>query len=167
MNQISSQRLAEQWYQQYYALVLSRCLQILGDRSRAEDAVQEVFMRLLKTSVDLHSENPVSLLISMAGQVSLNAIRKDRKLKTYDSEEEQTFFEAMLNHEEEPTWTARNFLAKIFQEKSRTNDIALLYFLDGMTTLEISEFLNISLSTVKRDLKVFETYVQPFKKEGL
>ena len=67
------------WYEKYGPMVIRRCRQILGNGEDALDAVQDVFVNLLKGEEKLDDRFPSSLLYTMATNVCLNRLRKGKR----------------------------------------------------------------------------------------
>src|SRR5690606_24080852 len=65
----------ETWYRRYGPLVLRRCRQLLRDAEEAEDALQEVFMQILRRPDLTGAEFPSSLLYKIATHTCLNRLR--------------------------------------------------------------------------------------------
>ena len=141
----------ESFYVRYGPMVLRRCRRMLKNEQAAYDAMHEVFLKILSNQNRLTAEYPSALLYRIATNVCLNKIRNERKhsLNEYlDILHNTSFFE---NQEE--NISARNLLAYIFEkEKESTRQIAVLYFVNGMTIKEIAETKNLSISGVHKHL---------------
>ena len=68
----------ETLYRTYGPMVLRRCRRLLGDEDSALDAMQDVFVRVLKNQDRLKATYPSSLLYRIATNVCLNHIRDQR-----------------------------------------------------------------------------------------
>lgn len=124
---------------------------MLKNEESAYDAMHEVFLKILSNQNRLTGEYPSALLYRIATNICLNRIRNERKhsLNEYlDILNNTSFFE---NQEEQNS--ARNLLAYILEkEKESTRQIAVLYFVNGMTIKEIAETVNLSISGVHKHL---------------
>jgi len=122
---------------------------MLKNEQSAHDAMHEVFLKILSNQNRLTGEYPSALLYRIATNVCLNRIRNERKhsLNEYlDILYNTSFFE---NQEENNS--ARNLLTYILEkEKESTRQIAVLYFVNGMTIKEIAETKNLSISGVHK-----------------
>jgi len=122
---------------------------MLKNEQSAHDAMHEVFLKILSNQNRLTGEYPSALLYRIATNVCLNRIRNERKhsLNEYlDILYNTSFFE---NQEENNS--ARNLLTYILEkEKKSTRQIAVLYFVNGMTIKEIAETKNLSISGVHK-----------------
>jgi len=132
-------------------MVLRRCRRMLQNEQSAHDAMHEVFLKILSNQNRLTGEYPSALLYRIATNVCLNRIRNERKhsLNEYlDILYNTSFFE-----NKETNNSAINLLAYILEkEKESTRQIAVLYFLNGMTIKEIAETKNLSISGVHKHL---------------
>jgi RNA polymerase sigma-70 factor (ECF subfamily) len=124
---------------------------MLKNEQSAYDAMHEVFLKILSNQNRLTDEYPSALLYRIATNVCLNRIRNERKhsLNEYlDILHNTSFFE-----NEKTNHSAINLLAYILEkEKESTRQIAVLYFLNGMTIKEIAETMNLSISGVHKHL---------------
>src|SRR5947207_2890634 len=69
----------EQLYQRYGGSVYGRCLFLLKDRTKAEDAMQDVFAKALQHYSGFRSEaSPLTWLIKIATHHCLNLMRAER-----------------------------------------------------------------------------------------
>ena len=113
--------------------------------------MHEVFLKVLSNQNRLTGEYPSALLYRIATNVCLNKIRNERKhsLNEYlDILHHTSFFE---NQQENVS--AKNLLAYILaKEKETTRQIAVMYFVNGMTIKEIAETKSLSISGVHKHL---------------
>ena len=66
-------------YLRYGPMVLRRCRKLLREDSRAEDAMQEVFVSLLRHEERLDDSALAGLLLRVATNVCLNKLRTERR----------------------------------------------------------------------------------------
>ncbi|HKY36638.1 MAG TPA: RNA polymerase sigma factor [Polyangiaceae bacterium] len=128
-------------YSLYGQTILVYCMRLLGDCASAEDATQEVFLRVrrhagLKPAVD--QMRP--WLLRIATNHCLNELRKRR---TRASTPPQLAPLTVSNLED--TLAARDFLKRL---PSRDRDIAWLTYVDGMLQQEVADTLGVSRRTV-------------------
>ena len=123
---------------------------MLKNEQSSLDAMHEVFLKILTNKKRLTGDYPSALLYRIATNVCLNRIRNDKNhtLSRYqDIFYNSPFFE---NHEEN---SADNLLGYILKkEKGSTRQIAVLYFINGMTIKEIAEITKLSISGVHKHL---------------
>ena len=141
----------ESFYVRYGPMVLRRCRRMLKDEQSAHDAMQEVFLKVLSNQSRLTGEYPSALLYRIATNICLNRIRNERKhtLSEYlDILYNTSFFE---NREE--NISTKNLLTYILEkEKETPRQIAVMYFVNGMTIKEIAETMALSISGVHKHL---------------
>ena len=142
----------EAYYLRYGPMVLRRCRRMLKDEQSARDAMQEVFLRILTNQDRLTGMYPSALLYRIATNICLNRIRNERKhaLNEYlDILHNISFFE-----EQGESGSAKKLLEYILQqEKESTQNIAVLYFINGMTIKEIAETTKLSVSGIHKQLE--------------
>ena len=69
----------ESHYLRYGPMVLRRCRTLLRDPAKAEDAMQDVFVSLIRNEDRLRDEAPGALLLRIATNVCLNRLRGERR----------------------------------------------------------------------------------------
>ena len=142
----------EEFYTQYGPMVLRRCRDILKDEESALDAMQDVFVQVIKKQEKLNNTAPSSLLYTMATNICLNRIRsiKSKKESSDDSVIEQI---ASMDDVEGQIIT-KGFLDRIFtNEKASTRTIAVLHYVDKLTLEETADFVGLSVSGVRKRLR--------------
>jgi RNA polymerase sigma-70 factor (ECF subfamily) len=149
--------------ERYGPMVLRRCRRLLRDEDEAMDACQEVFVRLLERRDRLDACHPSSLLYRIATNLCLNRIR-DRRRRPKTVEEERL---SLIACAEEPGGSshARLRLWRLFQrhpESSRT--IAVLHHLDGLTLEQVAEMVGLSVSGVRRRLRMLRADLTDMEK---
>lgn len=139
-------------YRRYGPMVHRRCVQLLRDESQATDALQDVFVQLLRHRAELTSTAPSSLLNRIATNVCLNRLRGER-VRGEDGEE--TLLSVIANAEDlESRIGARRILSGLFGlEKASTRTIAVMHYVDGMTLEEVAAEVGLSVSGVRRRLR--------------
>ncbi len=142
----------EACYARYGPMVLRRCRGMLRDEQAAFDAMQEVFLKVLARRKKLSGDYPSALLYRIATNTCLNRIRDEKRhdLRRY----------VHVLRRDDPAehlgdaGSARNMLEHILdREKGATRNIAVMYFIDGMTLKEIGAAANLSVSGVHKRLE--------------
>ena len=149
--------------ERYGPMVLRRCRRLLRDEDEAMDVCQEVFVRLLEHRDRLDARFPSSLLYRIATNLCLNRIR-DRRRRPAAVEDVHL---ARIACAEEPGAhsEARLALFRLFQrhpESSRT--IAVLHHLDGLTLGQVAEMVGLSVSGVRRRLRMLRADLTDMEK---
>jgi RNA polymerase sigma-70 factor (ECF subfamily) len=139
-------------YLQFGPLVLRRCRRLLGHEAQAEEAMQDVFVRLLAHQATLDDRGMSSLLFQMATQVSLNRLRT--RARRPESSGEETLLAIACAGDTEGQGLARASLARLLgREQPSTRWIATLHFVDAMTLEEVAAEVGMSVSGVRKRLR--------------
>ncbi len=142
----------EAYYSRYGPMVLRRCRRLLKDEQSAFDAMQEVFLKVLLARDRLIGDYPSALLYRMATNLCLNRIRNERRRNT--SEYLDIFRHLPQLDNPENAVVAGNLLDCILrEEKESSRQLAVMYFVDGMTIKEIAATLKLSISGVHKYLE--------------
>lgn len=142
----------ERFYRKYGPMVLRRCRSLLRDEEAALDAMQDVFVQVLRRQETLHDAAPSSLLYRIATNVCLNVIRKNRRAP-FNADEEFLAQIAGSDRPEDRVVTQR-FLDQIFEsQKEGTREIAVYHYVDGMTLEETAALSGLSVSGVRKRLR--------------
>jgi len=151
----------EQYYRTYGPMVLRRCRFLLHDEDRAYDAMQEVFVKILMNRERLTGEYPSGLLYRIATNICLNMLRSEKKFVSCEALAEIAHYDIP----EERIITG-DLLDRIFeQEKASTREMAVMFYIDGMTYGEIAEETGISVSGVRKRLRNLKDRARSFKGE--
>ena len=147
----------ESWYERYGPMVLRRCRTLLRSDTQAQDAMQDVFVALLRHHDRLNDDAPAALLLRIATNVCLNRVRHERSCPE-DPDYDQLLRIAGTAHlENEGRTLARDVLSKLFRAddplaaSSRT--IAVMHLVDGMTLEEVARNAGLSVSGVRKRLR--------------
>jgi RNA polymerase sigma-70 factor (ECF subfamily) len=138
-------------YRRYGPMVLRRCRFMLRDEERAVDAMQDVFVQLLRHG-GLEATALSSLLHRIATNVCLNRMRGESR-RPADRDEE--LLQRIASAEDlEGRATAAGVLARLFGgEQESTRTIAVLHLVDGMTLEETAAEMGLSVSGVRKRLR--------------
>ena len=146
----------EGYYRKYAPMVLRRCRRLLRNEEEAVDAMQDVFVQLLRKQDSLADAAPSSLLFRIATNTCLNRLRS-KKRRPEDADQELVLRIAQSAGEEERA-VSRGVLERLFgREVESTQTIAVLHLLDGMTLEEVAREVNMSVSGVRKRLRPLRT----------
>lgn len=149
-------------YRRYGPMVYRRCRSLLGNEAQAEDAMQDVFVKLLLQHRRLDDRALSSLLYRMATFVCLNRLRsKARRPETRD----EALLLAIADSEDvESTSEARSVLGRLFRgerrKKPSTRVIATLHYVDGFTLEETAAEVGLSVSGVRKRLRTLRSQLR-------
>jgi RNA polymerase sigma-70 factor (ECF subfamily) len=156
----------EQLYERYGPMVLRRCKKLLRDEARALDAMQDVFVLVLRHQHRLDEKSGSSLLYTLATNVCLNALRGSRR-KPEDRDDELVLAVAG-DLDLEQRAQNRSLLGKLFQDApEKTAAIAVMHYLDGMTWEEVARELDMSVSGVRKRARSITERVQQLRERSV
>ncbi len=155
----------EEYYIKYGPMVFRRCMQLLKDVHKAEDAMQDVFVKLMKYQKTLKHQYPSSLLYRMATNVCLNIFRDENKHKAINNDD---LLEMIATYEDDVEDKAgtRDLLNRLFKnEKESTRVIATLHFVDKLTLQQVASEVSMSVSGVRKRLRQLKDKVKQLSLE--
>ncbi len=142
-------------YRKYGPMVIRRCRALLGDEEQALDAAQETFVKLIRYQHRLTDAAPSSMLYTMATNVCLNMLRSSRR-RPFNAGEE-TLERIASSDDVEGRALDRVAVDGIFeQERASTRTMAVLHYVDGMTLEEVASHVGLSVSGVRKRLRVLK-----------
>jgi len=125
---------------------------LLKDEERAYDAMQDVFLQVVRKQDKLNDKAPSSLLYTIATNICLNIIRRDKNKQFLSIDD--TVFEIACSDNFEKRFVTSSFLDALFrQEKDTTRTIAVLHYVDRFTLEETSEMVGMSVSGIRKRLR--------------
>lgn len=142
-------------YEKYGASVYGRCAYVLRDRTKAEDAMQDVFAKALTNYASFRSEaSPLTWLITIATHHCLNLLRAERA-----PWHERFEREARARGQSDPgpqVFEMRELVARLLSlVDQETQAVAIHYHVDEMTLDEVAALLGRSVPTVRKRLQEF------------
>lgn len=149
-------------YERYGPMVLRRCRSLLRDDAQSQDAMQDVFVAVLRREHVLHAEAPSALLLRVATNVCLNRLRTRRRRpeETTSARDEQLL---RIADQDEPgpraerVTIARQLLARVFPATERlavsSRTLAVMHLVDGLTLEEVAHETGLSVSGVRKRLR--------------
>jgi RNA polymerase sigma-70 factor (ECF subfamily) len=145
----------EGYYERYGPMVLRRCRALLHNDAQAQDAMQDVFVALLRHRERLTNEAPAALLLRVATNTCLNRLRAQRS-RPEDADDER-LLRIASTAEGDGRSVARDLLAKLFQVAdplaASSQTIAVMHLVDGMTLEEVAREAGMSVSGVRKRLR--------------
>lgn len=149
----------EEMYRSYGDLVVGRCRTLLGNDADAQEAAQEVFIRLMRYADRFRGEaQPSTYLFKITTTTCLNRIRS-RKRRREDIVEEAPAVEVqdtLLQGVE-----LRQLLDVLLDGVDEGTAAAVIYhFVDGMTHAEIGHVLGVTGAAIRKRIAKFKTRVR-------
>ncbi len=141
----------EKLYTRFAPMVLRRCRALLKNEEEAVDAMQDVFVQVLKRKDGLKDSGLSSYLYTIATNVSLNLIRARRFHLIGDHE--KLLAAAASYDDTEERHLASETAAWVFSDKLASSRVlAVMYWVDGMTLQETADTVGMSVSGVRKRL---------------
>ena len=148
----------EEWYRRYGPLVLRRCFQLLRDADEASDALQEVFMQILRRPELLDAEFASSLLYKIATNTCLNRLRG--RTRRAESRDEDLLLNIASGEDLEGSSAAGRMLDRLFgRHPESTRVMAVLHYVDGLSLEEVARETSFSVSGVRKRLRALRETV--------
>ena len=142
-------------YERYGYAVHRRCLRILGSHAEADDAVQEVFIRVMKYGHTQTSESPLPWLYKIADRRCFDMLNK-RKRSASPTESERALAAASSAEGDELAPEDIRSISQVLEAcKTNVREVAVLYHLDQLTQDEVAQKVGVSRKTVKQRLAKF------------
>lgn len=159
----------ESTYEQYGPMVLRRCRSLLRSDAQAQDAMQDVFVAVLRHRDRLDEKAPAALLLRVATNICLNRMRSERT-HAEDADDEKLQRIAGTAHEVgEGRTLARDLLSRLFRSDdplaASSQTIAVMHYLDGMTLEEVARNAGMSVSGVRKRLDTVRSRLLKLERE--
>jgi RNA polymerase sigma-70 factor (ECF subfamily) len=145
----------EDLYTRYSRVVYRRARELLGDDAAARDAVQEVFVRVIKSGGKVPAEpSPTAWLYRVTTNLCLNRLRDRSRRGALLAQK------YVQRDEVNPTSEVRAMVATILDRMpEEVQDIAVYFFVDELTYDEIARLVGISRRTVGNRLLEFRELI--------
>ena len=156
---------------QYGSLVFSICIKITGDYFLAEDITQETFLAAYRHYHEFDGKNEKAWISRIAANRSIDAVKKADNQSIPTPVEEMPERESR-GQDPQKTVETKDVVLRVKEACSDLpesyREISIMYFINGMTSAEISEKTGINLSTVQtRIRRARELLKKSVRKEDL
>lgn len=145
-------------YEKYGYLVHRRCMALLGNAADADDALQEVFMRVQRYGRPEATGSDLGWLYAIATRVCFDARAKKREAPIDPAELPATDSRSSGSAADADVRAAVSVALRSMDLK--TAEIGVLHHVDGYTQEEVSSRTGISRKTIGKKLAVFEALVR-------
>ena len=144
--------LLAELYEKHAAQVYGRFRWLLRDEHDARDALQEVFVKALRSLNEFRSDaSPSTWLLKIATNHCLNSLRA----KKASYREQLEAMQRERRQDTEPPERRELVRMLLGAAPAEAQEVAVLYYVDGLTQAEIAETLGRSLPTVRKRLREF------------
>jgi len=158
----------ENFYIKYGPMVLRRCRFLLKSEEKAQDAMQEVFVKILSKKEKLESSFPSSLLYTMATNVCLNIIKAEKANQKPENSDDDLVSKIASSENFVDRILTNDLINRIFQaEPVSTREMAVMHYVDGLTLEETARECGMSVSGIRKRLRKLGERVKVWQeKEG-
>jgi RNA polymerase sigma-70 factor (ECF subfamily) len=153
MSQGDSEALAE-LYDKYGARVHSICFAILKETRAAEEATQDVFMKLWNNAdrYELTEAQFAPWLTKVTRNAAIDTLRKERRRSDFAAPIDEIQHLPDTSHIEDSRWRELRTIFGALSSDQR--DVIELAYYHGLSQSEISEHLSMPLGTVKTRIRM-------------
>lgn len=147
-------------YSTHGGAVFGRCRYLLKERTAAEDAMHDVFAKVLSNERQFRAEaSPLTWLLKIATNHCLNVMRSSRA--AWHRQYEQLQVVRGDSHDGANEMEVRNQVRRTLASVDlETQSAAIHYFVDEMTLEEVAALLERSVPTIRKRLQQFATAAQ-------
>ncbi|MEM9102267.1 MAG: sigma-70 family RNA polymerase sigma factor [Pseudomonadota bacterium] len=154
-NPIEQRIIFQKMYKEHSCWLLGWLTNKVNCRSRAEDIVQDIFLKLLRSESDLKTIiEPKAYLITMAKRLIVDQIRRKQVEDAYLQQKVIFQNEIQQKISLENDFENRQIIGQALEKLSTLSDkpkhAFLMSRLEGLRHAEISEKLGVSVSMVKK-----------------
>ena len=170
----------ETFYDRHAAQALGLAMRVLGERSLAEDVIQEAFWRIWTNAskLDMTGGNPRGWLLTVVRRLALDVLRRDRKVGLeLDSEDENGEPMELADTETDVFEHVAGNLSQQSLRRAmgsideRHREVIELAYFQGLTHHQIAQKMGQPLGTVHswalRGMASLKTRLQPLHPEGM
>ena len=145
-------------FRDYGYSVHQRCLRRLGSVQEADDALQDVFVRVLRYRQSFNGDRPLAWLGRIADRVCYDRWRRRADLERPIDPER---VERMVSSVSIDTMDRAILIAQLASgARPDVREVGALYYVDEMTQEEIAAHLGISRKVVRSRLESFNRWVK-------
>ena len=139
------------WYDAYGTEILRYCFMMLGNRTDAEDATQETFLKAWRSIGRFEAKNGCSARTWIT-RIAGNTCRDYLKRSWYKHESRLISPEDLKKLGNAPE-EDRELIMDVMNLPEKYREVVLLVFLQGMTLREAADCMQTSASTISRRLE--------------
>jgi RNA polymerase sigma factor (sigma-70 family) len=162
----------QRWYEQYGPVLVAYASSILGERSRAEDALQEVFYKLLKGKMEVTAPEKAYLLRAVRNTALSMARRSGREVvldgeATEHGERTARIGDGWFEAPAELSYWSSKLESAVRELPTEQSEVLVMRIWGEMKFDEIASVLEISINTVasryRYALATLRERMQPFE----
>ena len=144
-------------YERYANKIYAKCLSLLQDTAQAEDAAQEIFVKIFLKLADFNHQSKFSTWVySVTYNYCIDQLRRQRKQQLnqqephWDLADETGGLELELEHFEEELQRVRRILAELPEEEK---NLLIMKYEAGLSIKDLAKHYKINESAIKMRLK--------------
>jgi RNA polymerase sigma-70 factor (ECF subfamily) len=142
-------------YEKYGYLVHRRCLAILQNRQEADDALQDVFIRVHRYRHTQTGSSTLAWLYAIAFNCCCDLMRRRGRERPMEDAKLGQLDDRSVGHHSDAD--RRALLGAVLRKlDAKTREIGVLHHLNGMTQEEVAASTGYSRRTIGKKLQIFE-----------
>lgn len=150
------QRRVVELYDLYGPAIFRRSQRLLRDQALAQDATQDVFLKLLKELPrETHPKSVLSWIFRTTTRHCMNVLRESGRRQRREDQVAAFHWETSSDPEQESLGDRRLAAAVLARFDQTTQAVAVAVLVDGMPHDEVARALDVSTKTVGRKLAHF------------
>lgn len=149
---VSSNERVSTLYRKYGPVIFSRCRRLLKDDALAEDATQEVFVRVMR---HIESAPDDAQALAWIYRISTNYCLNQLRDRGRQAEPTDTIPETPSAHPEGALLDRDTAMKLVNRAPEKIRAAVLLYYVDGLEQTQVADTLGISRRTVINWLQDF------------
>jgi len=149
----------EHLYRRYGPFVLRRCQRMLGDEQHSREAMQDVFVQILRRRETVEDKGLGGLLHRTATNVCLNRLRSQQRKPRFSAGDLIATLPSRSRDGDRVE--AREMLRVALEEHPESSaTIVMLHLHDGLTLEQTARMVGMSVSGVRHRLRVLRTTLE-------
>ncbi len=149
----------EQWVRQYSQSVLRTCFIYLADKSMAEDAMQDTFLKAWKAMEQFERRNDAGEKTWLM-RIAINVCRDYHRSRWFRHVDMGKTLEELPGRYLATAPEDKTLMMDIMRLPAKQKQVILLYYYHEMTLREVADTLGIAPSTVHHRLKKAEALLK-------
>ncbi|KAA8734679.1 sigma-70 family RNA polymerase sigma factor [Acinetobacter qingfengensis] len=155
MKIMTSSDMIANLYKDHYSWLYHWLRKTLSSKDRAEDVLQDTFIKIIQSKDILNIQKPQNYIYSTAKRIIIDQSRRQKIEQAYLDYLTQFVDESYQPSPEQAVLAIETLdqMAVVLDSlEQRARQILLMHYMDGLKQSEIAEILQISVKTVQRDL---------------
>jgi RNA polymerase sigma-70 factor (ECF subfamily) len=150
---IKSEKTYKKLFETYYNPLCNFAYKLLGDKAKAEDVVQDVFVQMWEKRNRLNINKSIQAYLFQATKNKvIEWVRKEKLFLEYEQSERLKSNTEDLDQEAEKYMRLEKLYTYVRQLPPKCQEVFIMSKMNGLTYREIAEDLNISIKTVENQI---------------